>query len=170
MHTSFMRRILLIALSALASTAILAATFSYEYDALGRLTKVSHPDGSVENYTLDAAGNRVQFDTTGGAPSVPAAPASISGPSMSMTGNYTISWSASTGASRYELWESVFDGAFSKVYDGTGASKVFSNKPNGEYTYKAKACNGSGCSGFSPTRLVLVCQGGCNFFAPLPNE
>ena len=74
--------------------------------ALGRLTKVTHPDGSVENYTLDAAGNRVQFDTTGGAPSVPAAPASISGPSMSLTGNYTISWSASTGASRYELWES----------------------------------------------------------------
>ena len=100
----------------------------------------------------------------------PAAPASISGPSMSTTGNYTISWSASTGASRYELWESVFDGAFSKVYDGSGTSKVFSNKPNGEYTYKAKACNGSGCSGFSPTRLVLVCKGGCSFFAPLPNE
>lgn len=101
---------------------------------------------------------------------VPAAPASITGPSMNTTGNYTISWSSSTGATRYELWESVFGSSFSKVHDGTATSKSFSNKPNGEYEYKAKACNAVGCSGFSPTKFVQVCRGGCSFAAPPPGE
>jgi YD repeat-containing protein len=96
----------------------------------------------------------------------PAAPASISGPLMNTTGNYSISWSSSTGASRYELWESVFGSSFSKVHDGPATSKSFSNQPNGEYEYKAKACNVAGCSGFSPTRFVQVCVGGCSFAPP----
>jgi YD repeat-containing protein len=101
---------------------------------------------------------------------VPAAPASITGPSMNTTGNYSISWVSSTGATRYELWESVNWGTFSKVHDGTATSKSFSNKPNGEYNYKAKACNVAGCSGFSPTKFVQVCVGGCSFAPPLPSE
>lgn len=101
---------------------------------------------------------------------VPAAPASISGPFMNTTGNYSISWSASTGASSYELWESVFGSAFSKVHDGPATSKSFSNQPNGEYNYKAKACNVAGCSGFSPTRFVQVCVGGCSFAPPPESE
>lgn len=99
----------------------------------------------------------------------PAAPASITGPSMNTTGNFSISWASSAGASRYELWESVFSGPFSKVYDGANTSRSFSNKPNGEYVYKAKACNTAGCSGFSPTKFVQVCVGGCSF-APPPGE
>jgi YD repeat-containing protein len=101
---------------------------------------------------------------------VPAPPATISGPSMNTTGNFSISWSSSTGATRYELWESVFGGAFSKVHDGTATSKSFTNKPNGEYEYKAKACNAVGCSGYSPTKFVQVCVGGCSFAAPPPEE
>lgn len=101
---------------------------------------------------------------------VPAAPATISGPLMNTTGNYSISWSTSSGATRYELWESIFYSPFSKVYDGPNTFKSFSNKPNGEYEYKAKACNAVGCSGFSPIRFVQVCVGGCSFAAPPPEE
>jgi len=101
----------------------------------------------------------------------PAAPASITGPSQSTTGNYSISWASSTGATRYELWESINNGAFAKVHDAATTSKSFTSKPNGEYQYKAKACNVSaGCSGYSPTKLVLVCVGGCSFAAPPPEE
>jgi YD repeat-containing protein len=100
----------------------------------------------------------------------PAAPASITGPFQNTTGSYTISWAASTGATRYELWESVFGGSFSKVYDGANTQKSFNNKPNGEYRYKAKACNAAGCSGYSPTRLVTVCVSNCNFAPPPPSE
>ena len=238
----------------------LADTVTYEYDSLGRLTKVTHTAGSVITYTLDPAGNRTVLESgappgtpasiavpsssstgsytiswgvasgtitayelyeatnssftgqvqaysgtgtskqisgkgtgtyyyrvracygsmcsgyrTGANPivvtvSVPAPPASITGPSMNTTGNYSISWSSSTGATRYELWESVFGGSFSKVHDGTATSKSFSNKPNGEYEYKAKACNASGCSGYSPIKFVQVCVGGCSFAPPPPGE
>ena len=243
-----------------ACPATLADTVNYEYDALGRLKKVTHSDGSVITYTLDPAGNRTEV--TSGAPpgipasitvpsssstgsytiswgaasgtltayelyeatnsgfsgetlaysgtalskaisgkgngtyyyrvracyasmcsayrtganptvvslGVPAPPATISGPSMNTTGNYSISWSSSTGATRYELWESIFYGPFSKVYDGTATFKSFSNKPNGEYEYKAKACNAAGCSGDSPIKFVQVCVGGCSFAAPPPEE
>ncbi len=37
----------------------------YEYDALGRLRKVTFSNGAVTNYTLDKAGNRTNVSTTG---------------------------------------------------------------------------------------------------------
>jgi YD repeat-containing protein len=42
-----------------AVTAI-AGTTTYKYDALGRVTEVDYPDGSIVYYTYDAAGNRTQ--------------------------------------------------------------------------------------------------------------
>ncbi len=260
MTTRSFRSCLLFTLLAVTSATTPAGTLNYEYDALGRLKKVTHSDGSVITYTLDPAGNRTEVTSgvppgipasitvpsssstgsytiswgaasgtitayglfeatnsgftgetlaysgtalskaisgkgngtyyyrvracyasmcsayrTGANPTVvslgvPAAPATISGPLMNTTGNYSISWSSSTGATRYELWESVFGGAFSKVYDGTATFKSFSNKPNGEYEYGAKACNAAGCSGYSPIKFVQVCVGGCSFAAPPPSE
>ena len=90
----------------------------------------------------------------------PAAPASISGPVQTYS-DYSISWSSSERATRYELWESFSGGAFSKVYDGSNTLKNFSSKSGGEYTYKAKACNAGGCSGFSGTHRVRVCNPIC---------
>jgi YD repeat-containing protein len=40
-------------------------TERYEYDALGRLRKVTFSNGAVTNYTLDNAGNRTNVSTTG---------------------------------------------------------------------------------------------------------
>lgn len=90
----------------------------------------------------------------------PAPPATISGPFQS-SGSYTISWSSSARATRYELWESRFGGGFTRVYNGPSTARSFNSQPSGEYRYKAKACNAGGCSGFSPTRRVTVCLGQC---------
>jgi YD repeat-containing protein len=40
------------------------STERYEYDALGRLRKVTFANGSVTTYTLDKAGNRSATSTT----------------------------------------------------------------------------------------------------------
>jgi len=37
----------------------LAGTTTYKYDALGRVTEVDYPDGSIVYYAYDAAGNRI---------------------------------------------------------------------------------------------------------------
>jgi YD repeat-containing protein len=44
----------------LAATSAQAGTTTYQYDALGRVVEVDYPDGSVVQYTYDAAGNRTQ--------------------------------------------------------------------------------------------------------------
>ena len=75
------------------TSAATAATASYEYDALGRLTRIDYSDGKRVIYRLDAAGNRTQV-TSG---TLAGVPASITVPPGSTSGSYTISWGASTG-------------------------------------------------------------------------
>lgn len=50
----------LIAIGALAGSAAADAMVTYQYDALGRLTSISYPNGTTVTYTYDAAGNRTQ--------------------------------------------------------------------------------------------------------------
>ena len=44
----------------LAASPSLAGTTTYKYDALGRVIEVDYADGSIVQYTYDAAGNRTQ--------------------------------------------------------------------------------------------------------------
>jgi YD repeat-containing protein len=50
-------------LAAALAAAAAAWGLSYEYDALGRLTKVTYDDGSWVSYAYDANGNRVTVQT-----------------------------------------------------------------------------------------------------------
>jgi hypothetical protein len=92
---------------------------------------------------------------TGGNPIVvtltPGVPSSISVPSSSTTGNYTISWGTSTGTvTAYQLYEATnsnFTGQV-LVHNALGTSKNISGKANGSYYYRVRACNGSNCSGY----------------------
>jgi YD repeat-containing protein len=139
------------------------------YSGTGTSKPISGKTNGSYYYRVRACnGSACSGYRTGANPTVvtlvpPAAPASISGPAMNFTGNYAISWSSSTGATRYELWESDNWTPFTKVHDGPATSKSFSNKPSAEYRYQAKACNTAGCSGFSSIKFVMVCVGGCSF-------
>ena len=59
-HNTITLTLAALALGLLASGDLHAATVSYEYDTLYRLTRVGYPDGSVIAYTYDPAGNRTQ--------------------------------------------------------------------------------------------------------------
>ncbi len=122
-------------------------TITYQYDALGRLTSTSRSGGTQTVYSIDAAGNRTQVQTTG--VTTPSTPPWITVPASS-TGSYTISWGASTSGivTAYELYESMSSGFSpqSLAYSGTGTSLPVSSKPNGTYYYRVRACNASGYS------------------------
>lgn len=75
----------------------------------------------------------------------PSAPSSISAPSSATEGkSYTVSWSSVSGATRYELVGE--QSGLIKSTSGTSASR---SKSPGTYYYKVRACNSSGCSGYS---------------------
>ena len=100
----FLETALGLVVSLMLTGAAMAATVSYEYDALGRLTRVGYSDGKRVIYRLDAAGNRTQV--TSGTPA--GVPATITVPSSSTSGSYTISWGAASGTvTAYQLYEST---------------------------------------------------------------
>jgi YD repeat-containing protein len=89
----------------------------------------------------------------------PGAPASITVPAGSNTGNYSISWGTASGTvTAYQLYEatnSSFSGE-SLVYSGTGSSASRSGRGNGTYYYRVRACNSSACGNYAPGAYTTV--------------
>ena len=87
-----------------------------------------------------------------GAAVAPAAPARISVPLVNFNGKYAVSWGSVTGTvTHYELYEST-DGKFTTpgtlVYNGPNTSAQFTDKPEGRYYYRVRACNSELCSDY----------------------
>jgi hypothetical protein len=73
-------------------------------------------------------------------------------------GNYTVSWSTSSGATNYVLEEATnpsFTGA-APAYSGAGTSTPISGKEPGTYFYRVKAINSWGSGGWSHAQSVTV--------------
>ena len=133
-------------LSAALATASLAATTGYQYDALGRLIEVTHDNGNVTSYTLDAAGNRSKVDEL----LAQASPASMTVPSTSNTGSYTVSWTAGGTVTSYELFEATASNfsTQTRIYLGAGTSVSISGHGNGTFYYRVRGCTGSACTAY----------------------
>ena len=105
------------------------------------------PDGKVEVYRYDAAGNRSQVVSG----TLPGVPASITVPASSNTGAYTISWGTASGTvTAYKLFQATnagFSGA-TQVYSGTALNVALSGRSNGTYYYRVQACLDVQCSGY----------------------
>jgi YD repeat-containing protein len=138
-------------LMTLLSSSAPGATTTYDYDALGRLRVVTHDNRIATTYTLDPAGNRTQVTDVSTGPT--SAPASISVPSSSATGDYAIAWGAATGmVLTYELYESTSPSfsASTRVHSAASRSSSFAGKPNNTtYYYRVRACANSDCSAFT---------------------
>jgi hypothetical protein len=93
-------------------------------------------------------------DTTGCTVTLaaPFQPASITVPSQSSTGGFTVSWTASAGAATYELEESTdssFASAVPLVYSGALTSHLVSGLSNGTYWYRVRSVNSAGNSNWT---------------------
>ncbi|WP_444925249.1 fibronectin type III domain-containing protein [Microbulbifer sp. CnH-101-F] len=91
-----------------------------------------------------------------GSAAVTTTPGSINYPAFDSDGSYSISWSSSAAASRYELYRSINGGAWSRVYNSSGTSFSESGKSNGNYQYRVRACTISMCSGYKTGGTLKV--------------
>ena len=92
-----------------------------------------------------------------GEPSVPpSSPSSVTVPSSTSTGEYTVSWTNSVGATFYK-WREEVNGVWGTTWTrADNTSVLISNRPDGNYRYQVKSCNiQSGCS-FSSTTSNTV--------------
>lgn len=85
----------------------------------------------------------------------PAAP-TLSVPATSSSGSFPVSWTASSGAQRYELEERLAGGNWSQVYSGANLSLALSGRQGGSHSYRARACSASGCGEWSAVATVIV--------------
>ena len=88
---------------------------------------------------------------------VPATPATPTGPSTS-TGTHTVSWTAVTGATSYQVQSRKDRGDWTVHARQSTLSKDFSNQAAGRWDYQVRACNRNGaqCSGWSSTLTITV--------------
>ncbi len=90
---------------------------------------------------------------------IPGTPGSISGPATDTDGSFSVSWGTSTGSvASYKLQERINSGSWSTIQNTAATSKTFSSKPDNRYDYRVQACNGSGCSGWTGTKTVIVAR------------
>ena len=87
----------------------------------------------------------------------PRTPGDIEGPDTSDTGDYTLRWGWSPGATSYLLQEKVDDGRWEKAYDGEARIKAITDRADGTHRYRVKACAGKdNCSYPTPVKTVTV--------------
>ncbi len=92
-------------------------------------------------------------------PATPAAPSlSVIPPDTKPTINAT--WSAVSTATEYQLQETAPSGSVYSVYDGGATSWAQAQLTGGEYRFTLRACNSSGCSGWSATASIYVTVSG----------
>lgn len=116
----------------------------YCLDGLARPTRI------VRQATLSTA-------ATGGNPVLPpsAAP-TLTAPASSSTGNYTVSWTAVSLASWYELQERPSGAAWETIQSSAASSAAIGGKPSGSWDYQVRACNVAGCSGWSAAKTTVI--------------
>lgn len=75
----------------------------------------------------------------------------LTSPAYSAGPDYTVSWTAATGATSYELKQGS-----TVVYSGPALSKAVTGQPSGTYFYQARGCNTHGCGPYSNTASTIV--------------
>lgn len=86
----------------------------------------------------------------------PPVPGGLTGPAESLTGGVTLRWSASTGASHYQLEEALNGGSWTQVHNAPTTRVTLKGRQTGTYRYRAVACNNVGCSKPSAVHAVVI--------------
>jgi HEAT repeats/Secretion system C-terminal sorting domain len=129
----------------------LSNSFSYKF------TFSLESSENIYFFAKDNAGNypdnylSVYINTDAGEPSIPGAP-NTSNSHPCRDNDYSISWSAISGADSYRLYENDI-----RIYDGAGLGMI-RNQSNGEFDYKLAAGNNCGWSVTGDITSVSIAQ------------
>ncbi|WP_235576790.1 RHS repeat-associated core domain-containing protein [Pseudoalteromonas sp. P1-9] len=102
-------------------------------------------------YCQDSSGDRIYL--TANVRVLPPAPGRLSAPSapsnVPINSNQTISWSSTSGADYFNLYQNG-----NLYYQGNRTSTTISSSTSGTNSYRVNACNDGGCGPLSSTRYV----------------
>ncbi|NQY63588.1 MAG: hypothetical protein HRT38_07590 [Alteromonadaceae bacterium] len=80
----------------------------------------------------------------------------VNNPPESSDGTISLSWSAVSGATRYEIEEQLSANSWFSVYSDSTASWSKSEYINGDYTFRVNACDANGCSSFTDVTATVL--------------
>ena len=90
----------------------------------------------------------------------PGTPSSITSPVYTNDNNYRVSWQPGNGGGysvRNELYVQTNNGGWSKVYDGYGSSKYFTESAGKKVKrHRVRSCNSKGCSSYRYSNKMIV--------------
>ena len=145
---------------------------TYRYDAHGRRVSAAHANGDIYSmYGHDGVLRHQEDHRTGKATdhvylngslvaqvsgAVPLGAPALTVPSYSSTGSYSVSWSASHQATKYQLHESANGAQWTLIHDAAGTSKALSGKGSGSYSYRVRACSTSACGRWSAIGAISI--------------
>ena len=144
---------------------------AYQYDAHGRRTLASAPNGNIRSFYGQDGVLRYQHDqrqakgfdyvqlngSLVAKRAVDIAPAAlvVTVPGYSGNGAFAVQWTAVAGAQRYEVQESV-TGAWQTVYQGAALTVALTGRSSGAYRYRGRACNGTVCGAWGVEASIQV--------------
>ncbi|WP_240220542.1 RHS repeat-associated core domain-containing protein [Rheinheimera hassiensis] len=89
--------------------------------------------------------------------SAPGITSNISQTTYSYTGNLSVAWNAVATATRYEL-EQLIGSTWTNKVRANQTSASLLNYELGSYSFRVRACNAGGCSGWSATKVISLAQ------------
>jgi YD repeat-containing protein len=147
---------------------------AYRYDAQGRrvvstdlvsggkIYSMYGQDGALRRQQNERQGKNFEYIQLNGSlvaklttVVAPVAP-TLTAPSFSNNGSYSVSWNAVLSATSYELQEKVNSGAWAGIYTGAAQSWAASGKTGATYTYQVRACQNGACSTWSAPASTVV--------------
>lgn len=151
----------------------------YRYDGHGRralatragrhLYSVYGQDGTLRFQRDERTGKTIDYVHLNGSlvaqveTAIPLSTPTLTVPGSSQTGSYTIRWTESPMATRYQLQERLDSGGWTTIHDDGGSSrsatvKLVSGRTPGIWEYQVRACSATACGDWSVERAVVVQQ------------
>jgi hypothetical protein len=85
----------------------------------------------------------------------PATAPVLTAPATNGTGSYSVSWTAVSTATSYQLDENLNGGAWTQFQNDATRSQAFTSKADGTYGYRVKACNVAGCGPLASDTTIV---------------